>query len=129
MLEKSIYIPLLTFLVGLISGHHFALIRDKRKEFNDACVPLFEKLYNGVQENSTSLFPNNFQLELFSSHVLFCKRYFYKQAVISLDNSLKADGEAIKWNADEAEHQIDKDYESQSFKAAEKIMKYLKRRN
>ncbi|MCM2680623.1 hypothetical protein [Echinimonas agarilytica] len=128
MIEQSIYVPLLTFLVGLVVGHRFALSRDKRKEFNEASVPLFEKLYNGVQSSSTSFFPDNLQLELFSSHVPFHKRYFYKQAVISLTDSLKADKEAVKWNSDEAEMQLDKGYESQSFKSAEKVMKYLKRK-
>ncbi len=128
MIEESIYIPLLTFLVGLFVGHRFALARDKRKEFNEACVPLFEKLYNGVQSRNTSFFPDNLQLELFSSYVSFYKRYFYKKAIIRLSDSLKADREAFKWNPYDAEMQLEKDYESQSFQSAEKIMKYLKRK-
>lgn len=127
MIEQSI-IPLITFLVGLIAGHRFALIRDKRKEFNEACLPLYEKLYNGIHTHNPSAFPSYLQLDLFSSHVSLCKRYFYKQAILNLDNSLKADREAVKWNAEEAEHQIDKTYKSETFKAAEKILKYLKRK-
>jgi hypothetical protein len=39
-LTEASVVSILTFLVGLIVGHRFALLRDKRKEFNDSAAPL-----------------------------------------------------------------------------------------
>jgi hypothetical protein len=43
-LLASPYIPFLTFLLGLLLGHRFALFRDKRKELNELVGPVRREL-------------------------------------------------------------------------------------
>lgn len=51
-LLKHPVVPVLTFLLGLVAGHWFALGRDRRKERNDTVAPIREWLLGEVEAPS-----------------------------------------------------------------------------
>ena len=127
MFDNAFFLSFLTFLIGLIVGHRFALFRDKRKEFNEACVPLYVQLSNGITTSNTSAYPEKLQLELFTSHIPYFKKRSYKVAVHNFNSALIADRESIQWDSEIVEHVIAPGYISQSKVSAEKLLPFLER--
>lgn len=54
-LLQSPIVPILTFLIGLVVGHWFAIHRDKRKEYNELIAPLRKKVASEAFDPSTSI--------------------------------------------------------------------------
>jgi len=125
---ESILTGLLGTLIGLLLGNRFALGRDKRKEFNESCVPLYIKLSNGIATSNTSAYPDALQLELFTSHVSYHRKRSYKLAVKNLNAALEADQKSVFWDSEKAEHVREKSYVSQSKCNAKKLLPFLERR-
>ena len=128
MFNTSVLIPLLTFFIGLLGGHYFALIRDKRKEHNEACLPLYESLRRAVLTNDPKDYPHFLQLEVFADHVNFCKKRAYKKAVKNLLDSCCEDAKARMFNQELTDLKTRDGYLSQSQKYAEELLVYFSRK-
>jgi len=74
MIDHNILIPLGTFFISLLGGHHFALIRDKRKEYNVARLSLYTNLKRCIETDIFNNHPDILQLELFEEHLTFYKK-------------------------------------------------------
>ena len=69
LIQASI-VSILTFLVGLIVGHRFALFRDKRKEFNDAAAPIrFWAIELQKPKHFPAPKPQDFEIDTFLQHL------------------------------------------------------------
>jgi len=54
-LLHSPIVPILTFLIGLVVGHWFAIHRDQRKEYNELVTPLRKKVASEAEHPSAMI--------------------------------------------------------------------------
>ncbi|MGQ0430115.1 MAG: hypothetical protein ACT4UQ_09300 [Gammaproteobacteria bacterium] len=70
-----------TFAVGLWAGDRLALSRDRRKEFNDAALPIREWLIREIERPSAlRAFPSLTELDLFESYLSRWQRRRFRAA-------------------------------------------------
>lgn len=66
---------LLTFLIGLITGHRFALRRDRRTEFNELATPIRTWLIREINKpGMTRERPTDIELDQFSQTLAWWSR-------------------------------------------------------
>ena len=71
---------MLTFFVGTGFGHWLTLSRDKRKEFNDAVLPMRTWLLNEIQKPSPyENPPTKIEMDIFLSKLGVLKRFLFKR--------------------------------------------------
>ena len=71
----------LTFFLGAGFGHWLTLSRDKRKEFNDAALPIRTWLLNEVNEPSPyQKMPTKIEIDTFVSTLGFIKKALFLKA-------------------------------------------------
>ena len=72
---------LLTFFLGAVFGHWLTLLRDKRKEFNDAALPIRTWLLSEVDEPSPNRkIPAKIEIDTFVSTLGFIKKALFLKA-------------------------------------------------
>jgi len=124
---NPITLPTITFLLGLLGGHHFALSRDKRKEFNEVAKELGSKFYTYFETDNSYYLPSTKELDLFASYVAFYKRNNYAKRVLQLSDSLRRDSESWTENPSTGEATQNSAYTSKTKEHALKVSSYFKR--
>ncbi len=117
------YFGLLTFFLGVILGHCLTLIRDKRKEFNDAILPIRTWLLSEVHEPSPyRKLPTKIETDTFISTLGYRKRRLFLKAYekqnIERDNVLFKDSFGQAFYKDN----------TKIVQALEECLKYTKRK-
>lgn len=78
----QILLSAFAFFVGLIAGHRIALIRDKRKEFNDIAIPLRAIMLN-IRDNPTPFtkWPGAAEIDLIQHYMGPWQRWRFSAAI------------------------------------------------
>ena len=88
-MENKALISLLLFFLGLILVHRLTLGRDKRKEFNEAAMPVREWLLKQAESISDSTPPSKIELNAFVSHLSWLKKRLFSKAWQAQENARK----------------------------------------
>lgn len=121
-------VSLLTFFLGLILGHRFALGRDKRKEFNSAASELEGKVYDFLETSNRSYLPTKKELILFAPHLSHFKRKNYLNMVSKLYQSIKSDTDAFQFDPVKGEVVQNNEYVSKTRDHVLSLKKFFARK-
>ena len=81
-------VPVLTFLLGLVAGHRLTLGRDRRKERNEAAMPIREWLLRQVERPSPyGKQPGLADQDAFVQCLPSRERKGFSEALIALDHA------------------------------------------
>ena len=105
---------------------HFALSRDKRKEFNKAAKELRAKFYTYFETNNSYDLPSTKELDLFTPYVPLYKRSCYAKSILQLSESLYQDSNSWTQNPNTGEAIQNSTYISKTKENATKVYSYLK---
>ncbi|GIC01440.1 hypothetical protein VCSRO191_1024 [Vibrio cholerae] len=120
-------LSLLTFFIGLIIGHRFALFRDRRKEFNLGAENLQSKIYDYLKSGDLDHLPTIKELTMFTDKISYHKKFFYQKAISELSASISKDKFANKRDPVTGMLLSNSFYRSQTKDLVLKVSKYLKR--